>query len=75
MEIWGESLFNILVVLYLDNSVVVYVINKNFFKDLYLMKLMRCFMLVLLKYNIYFFVEYIFGFYNVVFDLFFCLQI
>lgn len=75
MEIWGESLFNIVVVLYLDNSVVVYVINKNFFKDLYLMKLMRCFMLVLLKYNIYFFVEYIFGFYNVVFDLFFCLQI
>lgn len=73
MEIWDESLFNILVVLYLDNSVVVYVINKNFFKDLYLMKLMRCFMLVLLKYNIYFFVEYIFGFYNVVFDLFFCL--
>lgn len=73
MEIWDEGLFNILVVLYLDNSVVVYVINKNFFKDLYLMKLMRCFMLVLLKYNIYFFVEYIFGFYNVVFDLFFCL--
>lgn len=73
MEIWGEDLFNILVVLYLDNSVVVYVINKNFFKDLYLMKLMRCFMLVLLKYNIYFFVEYIFGFYNIVFDLFFCL--
>lgn len=73
MDIWGECLFNILVVLYLDNSVVVYVINKNFFKDLYLIKLMRCFMLVLLKYNIYFFVEYIFGFYNVVFDLFFCL--
>lgn len=73
MEMWGVILLNLFIVFYFDNSVVVYIINRNIFKDLNFMKLMRCFMVVFFLYNIYFNVEYIVGFFNIVVDFFFCL--
>lgn len=73
MEMWGVILLNLFIVFYFDNSVVVYIINRNVFKDLNFMKLIRCFMVVFFLYNIYFNVEYIFGFFNIVVDFFFCL--
>lgn len=54
IEIWGLNLFNCFIMFFLDNLVVVYIINKMFFKDLVVMLLVRRLVFVCLEYNILF---------------------
>ena len=68
LEIWGSSLGKCSVTLHSDNMAVVQVINKNSSKDSHLMKLMRCLMIVSLKYNKNFVAEHIPGKSNVAAD-------
>lgn len=75
LEIWGETLSNKRIQFFTDNMAVVHIINSNTSKDPSSMKLMRRFMINVLKYNIVFQATHIPGLSNVAADQLSRLQI
>lgn len=75
LEIWGEYLQNKCVKSYCDNQAVVYIINNQTRKDPSIMKLVRRFVVLILKYNILFHALHIEGVQNIAADQLSRLQI
>ena len=75
LEIWGEYLQNKCVTFYCNNQAVVYIINKQTSKDPSIMKLVRRFVVLILKYNFLFQVLHIEGVPNMAADQLSHLQI
>lgn len=74
-ELWGSCLANSTVVIHLDNSAVVHVINKTTSKDTRLMQLWRRLMILSLSHNIHFQAQHIPGVANTAADLLSRLQV
>ena len=64
IEIWGNQLRNKRVTFFTDNIAVVYIINKHTSKHKLIMKLVHRFVLLILKYNIFFKASHIAGINN-----------
>ena len=75
LELWSNDFKNKRIEFFCDNSAVVHIINKNTSKDLLLMKLMRRFMVLVLKHNIMFKAVHIPGHTNTAADLLSRLQV
>lgn len=68
IEIWGNQLRNKRVTFFTDNIAVVYIINKHTSKHKLIMKLVHRFVLLILKYNIFFKASHIAGINNTTAD-------
>ncbi|XP_033736378.1 uncharacterized protein LOC117324568 [Pecten maximus] len=68
IEIWHDKLRNKRIQFFSDNMAVVYIINKHTSKNPSLMKLMRRFMVNVLKYNILFQAVHVPGLHNIAAD-------
>jgi hypothetical protein len=75
LEIWGEYLQNKCVTFYCNNKAVVYIINKQTSKDPSIMKLVRRFVVLILKYKFLFQALHIEGVQNMAADQLSRLQI
>jgi hypothetical protein len=75
LEIWGEYLHNKCVTFYCNNKAVVYIINKQTSKDPSIMKLVRRFVVLILKYKFLFQTLHIEGVQNMAADQLSRLQI
>ena len=68
VNVWGHLWQNHCVRFYTDNQALVYILNRTTSKDKHIMKLVRCLVLVCLKYNVMFESVHVSGCKNVLAD-------